>query len=98
MKEEKKIIGSPVPVNISCTKNILNQMMNCICKIKIKGENEEGIFSKDAYATGFFCSIPTNENKNINCLMTNYHVLNEKYFEENKVIYLLLNNDNEAKK
>jgi hypothetical protein len=30
--------------------------------------------------------------------MTNYHVLNEKYFEENKVIYLLLNNDNEAKK
>ena len=67
-------------------------------EIKIKGDNQEEIIPKDAYGTGFFCTIPLNENKNINCLMTNYHVLNEKYFEENKVIYLLLNNDNEAKK
>ena len=62
-------------------------MMNCIGKIKLN----------DATGTGFFCKI-LSETKNINCLMTNYHVLNEKYFEENKVIYLLLNNDNEAKK
>ena len=68
-------------------KTILNQMMNCIGKIKLKGAN----------GTGFFCKIPINENKNINCLMTNYHVLNEKYFEENKEINILLNNDSEAK-
>ena len=34
MKKEKKIIGPPDPVNILCTKKILEQMINCICKIK----------------------------------------------------------------
>ena len=29
--------------------------------------------------------------------MTNYHVLNEKYCEENKEIIILLNDDSEAK-
>jgi len=29
--------------------------------------------------------------------MTNYHVLNEKYFKENKEINILLNDDNEVK-
>ena len=53
-------------------------MKKRICKIKIKGDNQERIIIKDAYGTGFFCTIPLNENKNINCLMTNYHVLNEK--------------------
>ena len=87
MKEEKNVKGSEL-ISLSCTKKIVHQMMNCIGKIKLN----------DATGTGFFCKIPLSENKNINCLMTNYHVLNEKYFEENKVIYLLLNNDNEAKK
>jgi len=97
MEEEIKIKGSADPVNISCTKTILNQMMICICKIKIKSANKGGIIPKDAYATGFFCKIPLNENKNINCLMTNYHVLNEKYFEKNKEINILLNDGSEAK-
>ena len=87
MNEEINIKYSPGPVNILGTKKILNQMMNCICKIKIKGKSE----------TGFFCTIPLNENKNINCLMTNYHVLNEIYFKENKEINILINDDNEAK-
>ena len=34
MKKEKKIIGSPDPVNILRTTKILEQMINCICKIK----------------------------------------------------------------
>ena len=88
MKEEINIKGSADPVNILGTKTILNQMMNCICKIKINGAN----------GTGFFCKIPLNEKKKINCLMTNYHVLNEKYFKENKEINILLNDDNEIKK
>ena len=86
MKDEIKIKGSAEPVNISTTKKILNQMMNCICKIIING----------AFGTGFFCKVPLNENKNINCLMTNYHVLKEEYFKDNKEIDLLLNDDNEA--
>ena len=98
MKEEIKIKGSADPVNITGTKKILYQMMNCMCKIKINSANKEGIISKDAYGTGFFCTIPLDENKNINCLMTNYHVLNEKYFKERKEINLLLNDDNEARK
>ena len=57
-----------------------------------------GIISKNAYGTGFFCTIPLNKNTNINCLMTNYHVLNEKYFKENKEVNILLNDDNEIKK
>ena len=86
MKDEIEIKGSPL-INISTTKKILNQMMNCICKIKIKGAN----------GTGFFCKIPLNEYNNIDCIMTNYHILNEKYFKENKKINILLNDDNEAK-
>ena len=118
MKEEIKIKGSEL-INISCTRNILNQMINCVCKIKINknneteinnneeeimnneeeiNNNEAEIINKPAYGTGFFCKLPLNENKDINCLLTNYHVLNEKYFEENKEINILLNDDSEAKK
>ena len=44
MEEEKKIVGSIDPVNIEGTKKILDQLMNCICKIKMK-ENLEQDFS-----------------------------------------------------
>ena len=81
-----KIKGSADPVSISKTRKILDQMINCICKIKIKGAN----------GTGFFCRIPFLENEIMDCLMTNYHVLNEKYFEENKEINILLNDDSKA--
>ena len=97
MNEEIKIKNSVDPVNILRTKRILNQMMNCVCKIKIKCNNQERIIAKDAYGTGFFCKVPLNENKNVTCLMTNYHILNEKYFEGKKEINLLLNDDSEAK-
>ena len=68
------------PVNISGTKTILNQMINCICKIKYNN----GI--------GFFCKIQLN-NKIMNFLMTNYSIINENYFKENNKIELILNND-----
>ena len=97
MKKEIKIKGSADPVNIKGTKTILNQMMNCICKIKTKNKNQKEIIAKDAYGTGFFCKIPLTENKIINCLMTNYHILDENYFEENKEIKILLNDGNDAR-
>ena len=53
MEDKKKIEGSIDPVNIEGTKKILAQLMNCICKIKIKR----------AYATGFFCKIPYKKNE-----------------------------------
>ena len=83
VKKENEIKGSPEPVNISGTRTILEQMINCICKIKLKG----------ADGTGFFCEI-NNENKNkLHFLVTNYHVIDKKYYEENKKIDLLLNDN-----
>ena len=64
------------PVNITGTKKILNQMMNCICRIN------NGI--------GFFCKI-TLYNKIMNVLMTNYNIINENYWKENNEIELILN-------
>ena len=87
MKKEKKIIGSADPVNIASTKTILDQMIHGICKMKIKGST----------GTGFFCKIHLGNNQTMNCLMTNYHVLDEKYYKENKEINLLLNEDKEVK-
>ena len=84
MEEEKKIVGSIDPVNIEGTKKILNQLMNCICKIKMKGIS----------ATGFFCKIPY-KNETLKVFMTNYHILNEKCLEENEKINLLLNDEKE---
>ena len=85
MEEEKKIIVSIDPVNIQGTKKILNQLINCICKIKIKEE----------YTTGFFCKIPF-KNETIKVFITNYHFLIEKNLKENKKLILLLNNEKEA--
>ena len=46
MKKEKKINNSPKPVSISSTKKILNQLVNCICKLNINGANGTGFFVK----------------------------------------------------
>ena len=80
------IKNSPEPVNISGTKEILNQMMKCICKIKIN----------NTYGTGFFCKIPF-QTKTINFLMTNYHIINENYYENNNELNLFLNDEQKVK-
>ena len=61
-------------------------MMNSICKIKMKGKS----------GTGFFCKISF-EGYNINVLMTNHHILDQKYYDENKELRLLLNDEKDAK-
>ena len=66
MEDEINIKSSEL-ISLSCSKKIVYQMMNCIAQIKLNGGK----------GTGFFCKIPLDENNNINCLMTNYHVLNE---------------------
>ena len=81
--QEKKTKNFPEPVSISGTKTILNQLINCICKIKIKG----------ADGTSFFCSIYFENINPIYCLITNNHVLNEEYYKNNKEINLLLNDE-----
>ena len=82
--QEKDIKGSPDLVSISCTQTILNQLRNCICKLKINNTTR----------TGFFCTIPFGTINTMNCLITNYHVLNEQYYDKNTKITLLLDDDN----
>ena len=86
MEDEKMIKNSPDPVDISGTRKVLEQMMNCICKIKVNSVN----------GTGFFCKIPF-ENDSLKVFMTNYHVLDDLYYKNNKEINLLINDDKEVK-
>jgi hypothetical protein len=51
-------------------------MENCICKIYKNGGGK---------GTGFFCNIKYN-NYNIPVMMTNNHVIDEKYIKENNNI------------
>ena len=83
MKKESMIKGSVDPVNLTGTEKILNQMKNCVCKIKIGNIN----------ATGFFCKIP---DINMNFLMTNYHVIQETYVKKSNKINILVNDEKEA--
>ena len=92
MKEEeveKELINEKYPkaITIEGTKKILEQMEKCICKIYKDGGNK---------GTGFFCKINYN-NKDLPILMTNYHVIDDKYIKENKKITITINDDKECK-
>ena len=86
MENEKMIKNSPDPVTIQATKAILNQTMNCICKIKINTTN----------GTGFFCQISFKSSL-IKALMTNYHVIDEETYNQNDEINLFMNDEKEVK-
>ena len=68
-------------VTIKQREIISMQLQKSICKIKGK-----------LTGTGFFCYI-NYENKNIPCLMTNYHVLDDKYIKDNNKIEITINNN-----
>ena len=69
--------------NIPSREKILNQMKNCVCKIKIG----------NITATGFFCKIPI---INMIFFMTNFNVITEEYLNENKEITISKNDDKES--
>ena len=87
MAENRTRKNSPVPIDISRTKIILDQMMNCICKIKIK----------DTFGTGFFCEIRIYNESPMKVFMTNCHVLNDIDYCTNKELNIVLNDDKEKK-
>jgi len=62
------------PINISRTKKILDQMINCICKI---------VVSNEKVGTGFFCKL-----NSMNLLMTCFDIMDEKYLKEKKELNL----------
>ena len=85
MTEEKKIKSSINPLSIENIECILKQMKSSICKIEYK--NNKG--------TGFFFKLPF-ENKNVQVLITNSHILNND-IKLNDKITLLLNEGKEKK-
>ena len=85
MEQNKKNIIKPV--NIEGTKKILEQMTNCICKVK----------NNQIIGTGFFCKIPYNNNIQIYALITSYQIINEFYLNQYNYINLLINDYNQAK-
>ena len=74
--------SSSEPITLEETQKILEQMTNCICKVKSKG----------IYGTGFFCRIRFLDNTFIKVLTTSYQILDEHYFKENNEINLIINN------
>ena len=83
IEKEKAIQNYPIPVSIDRTKIILNQLINCVCKI----ENKKG------NGSGFFCSI----NEKLKVLITNTHIINEEIIQTNESIRVLLNDDKDFK-
>ena len=82
--DEGTTIGAVDFVTIKQREIISMQLQKSICKIKGK-----------LVGTGFFCYI-NYENKNIPCLMTNYHLLDYKFIKDNNKIEIIIN-DNKIK-
>ena len=73
IKQKNKIIYQNI-ISFESTQKILEQMNNCICKIKINNKQ----------ATGFFCKIPfPNKKKMKKVLITNNHVINKDLLYNN---------------
>lgn len=75
------------PVTAESTQKILEQMKNCICKVK----------NNQIIGIGFFCRIPYKNNTKINVLITSYQIIDDFYLNQNNQINLLLNDYNEIK-
>jgi hypothetical protein len=82
-KEEKEMEVKPIPKPIN--KIINSQLEVNVCKIYI---------NEDQRGTGFLCKIPfPDEFKLLPVLITNNHVINEEYFQKNKIIKISFDDD-----
>ena len=88
-QRESLFLDYPDIITYERLRTILEQMENCICRIKT--ENEAG--------TGFFCKIPfPNLKKQISVLITNNHIINEELlFKPNAKISFSTKNDKNSK-
>ena len=95
MEEKEEIKESiltkyPNIIPFDCTKEIINQMERCICKIKI-GEKQ---------GTGFFCKIPfPNRDNMLKVLITINHVINEDtLYRRDRKIEIYIKEESDVKK
>ena len=78
---EKYLENYPKPISLKSTKNIIEQMENNVCKIKLLDGSK---------GTGFLCKIPY---YNIEILITNNHVINKEILDKEGKILISLNNN-----
>ena len=92
MADNKETIlrGYPNFISYECSKKIINQMENNICKITINQEQ----------GTGFFCKIPFPDLKNmLSVFITNNHIINEELLDkDNAIIELNIEKESDIKK
>ena len=86
---ENKLSNYPIPVFVEQTEIILEQMKKGICKICLDDGTK---------GTGFFCKIPLpDKNHLLPVLITNNHVINEKYLKEKKFFNIKIYTDQNEK-
>ena len=81
--KEKNIQDYPLPITMEKMHKIIEQMKNCICKLILKG---------NVTGTGFFCNIKYNDEL-YQVLITNFHIIDDKYLENNQEICCSINNN-----
>ena len=82
--KEGYIIDSIIPISLEGINTIYNQMKFSVCRILKVGD----------YGTGFFCKLPY-KSKLLPFLITNNHVIDNKYIENQKKIKISLKNGKE---
>ena len=84
VQKEGYLTGNPNVLSFDYLTEIVNQMENCVCKIKIDSN----------LGTGFPYKIPfPTEKELLPVLITNNHIINEKaLFEKNKKIFIKIGN------
>ena len=88
--KEKTIDNALSPISMEGMEIILNQMKNSICKIYTNDGNT---------GTGFFCLLPYfSQPKYLPFLITNEHVINENFINNNDKIIISLDNNRINKK
>jgi len=87
--KESRLKGNPI-IPYECTKKLIKQMENNICKISI-GENQ---------GTGFFCKIPFPDlNNMLPVFITNNHIINQELlYKDNSIIEIDIEEEDEIKK
>ena len=85
-KEESLVTGYPSLITYECSKKIVEQMENNICKVKVNQEQ----------GTGLFCRIPFPDmNHLLPVLITNNHIIDKNIlYKENTNISFKIKSDN----
>ena len=87
-ENEKILCDYPKPISIAGTEIILNQMKKTICKISTENGSK---------GTGFFSKIPY-PHKELKVFITNNHLIDQRYLDEEKEIYISINNQSKVLK